>query len=94
MYNVTPQDWIALLVDKAPHLRAAGVMSISIDGDRVNVGLAPPYEPLEAKPAAGSDVRPAPPDDPQPEPEPDALDDPATFGGPVPGYQIDDEEAE
>lgn len=89
---VTPPEWLALLVDKAPALRAAGVTSLDIHGDRMSVRLAP-YEPPD--PAAprddGQHQHPA-----EPGPERDPLDDPETFGGgvdgAVPGYPLDDEE--
>ena len=91
---MTPQEWLALLVAQGPALRAAGYSSIQI-GD-MSARLAPPYsEPLQVAGqavATVADVR-ALQADPEPAAEVDALDDPATYGGDVPGYERDEDDA-
>lgn len=73
--KLAPADWLTLIADRAPQLREAGVLELTVDG--VTVRLAP-YEPPPAQPrreeAAVED--------------PDPLNDPATFGriGRAPGF--------
>lgn len=75
----------------APGLRAAGVVSLEISLDRIAVRFASPFGPIDPPRAAAEDEPPV--QDPTPEPEPNPLDDPATFGGDVPGYELEDDDA-
>jgi hypothetical protein len=75
------KEWLLLLAEQAPALRAAGVLSVSIDG------AAATFLPAEAAIAMAA----APTADDQRPREPtgdltDPLNDPATFGGTLPGY--------
>lgn len=66
-----------VIIAKAPELRAAGALRVEIDGV-VKFELAPLVPQLE-----DSDEEP----DDYVMDAPDALDDPHTFGGPVPGFR-------
>ena len=73
------REWIALVLEQATALRAAGVLSISIDGRSVTFAELP-FVPAK--------------DDSKPdEQEPDNVDpfhDPASYpGGIVPGFHIE-----
>lgn len=75
-----------MIEQNAPGLRRAGVIAVSIDGDRVSFQLdsSPPQHESAGHPA----------DPPTPAAGPeisDPLDDPATFGGELPGYEFEDE---
>jgi hypothetical protein len=94
---VNPQEWLALLIEQGPALRAAGYSSLDINGDHISARLAPPYgEPLPQRGqivATVADVR-ALAGDPEPDSEVDALDDPDSYpGGVVPGYERDEDDA-
>ena len=77
---------LKLIADTAPGMRSAGVKSLDVDG--ITVRYAPPYGPPDTSPVVRPDK---PPDEPTQEPEIDALDDPETYGGEVPGYEHDEE---
>lgn len=77
---------LKLIADTAPGLRAAGVASVEITKSVVSIKYAPPYGPLDSPTAP--DAKPA--DGPAPEPEPDPLDDPDTYGGEVPGFDLEE----
>lgn len=66
-----------LAIAKAPDLRAAGVLHVQLDG--LAFALAPQEQPVVED--DDDDKRPTEQD------VMDPLDDPATFGGPVPGYR-------
>lgn len=74
-----PAEWLALIADKAPALRKAGVTELVLDG--VSVRLAPYVDPETQAQA---------PTQPQTREDLDPLDDPETFGlppgAPVPGF--------
>lgn len=76
-HQLSPAAWLTLLVDRAPALRAAGVLDLSIGG--VSVRLAP-HEPPPAAPDPRERVE---------EPA-NALDDELTYGrrpgSGVPGF--------
>lgn len=68
--KLTASELLALLAEKAPALRKAGVLEVAIDGFRAKLA-APDYEP------DGEDEK------PKPEERLNALDDPRTFGLPA-----------
>lgn len=75
---MTPADWLTLIEARAPGLRAAGVQSVTLEGATIKLA---PY--VGESVATGEVVVPVE--------EPDLtnpLDDPMTFGGILPGYQI------
>lgn len=73
-------EWLALIEARAPTLRAAGVRSLALPGGgAVTLEPGPPVLAPVAEPAAYV------------EPEPDLtnpLDDAATFGGVLPGFDL------
>lgn len=76
-HDLSPSAWLALLIDRAPALREAGVLELTMDG--VSVTLAPHEAP------------PAEPDPRERVEEPaNALDDELTYGrrpgSGVPGF--------
>lgn len=76
---MTPEQWFALICDRAADLRSAGVKSISIDGVTVTL-----YEGIPSLAAAPVKLQPGPAEKPTLSP----LDDPETFGGILPGYDF------
>lgn len=76
---MTPEQWFALICDRAADLRSAGVQSISIDGVTVTL-----YEGIPSLAAAPVKLQPGPAEKPTLSP----LDDPETFGGILPGYDF------
>jgi hypothetical protein len=78
---------ITLIEESAPRLRAAGVTSIRVAGDAVTVTYAPPYGPDDPPPAAGVSK---PSGETAPDLESDPLDDPDTYGGEVPGFDLEE----
>jgi len=82
--RVTPDEWFRLVELHAPTLREVGVLSIRLEGCEVQ--LAPnPAGPRPQFPGM-DDARPK---DPPPQAvELNALDDPETFGGRLPGYTV------
>ena len=74
---MSPADWLTLIADRAPALRAAGVTELELDGARV---LLAPHVPPPDKTAPTRQL---------PEESSDPLGDAATYaGGIVPGYRI------
>lgn len=80
---------LRLIAESAAGLRAAGVTSLEIDGDRIAVRYAPPYGPADEPVIASIDKPPVVAVDDEPETDP--LDDPDTYGGEVPGFDLDEE---
>lgn len=77
-----PAAWLTAVVEFAPRLRAAGVRNVTLP-DGGTISLAPP------------DAPPSPAPSPAPAPELfDPLNDPATFGGKLPGYDLSNLERE
>lgn len=76
---MTPADagaWIDLIIARAPALREAGVSTITFEGG-ATLSLAPPPPPsLDLGPTRGEPII------------LDPMEDPATFGGVLPGYRI------
>lgn len=72
---MTPEQWLQLVIDRAPELRSAGVDSISIDGASVHLLPVEPEPPAVTAMPASADQQFLSP-----------LDDPETFGGVLPGY--------
>lgn len=74
--NITDASaWLDLVIARAAALRDAGILSISFEG--AHVALAPPPPPpLDLETAPGPSVI------------LDPMEDPATFGGVLPGYRI------
>lgn len=76
-HDLSPPAWLALIIDRAPALREAGVLDLTIDG--VSMRFAP-HEPPPAVPDARDRVE---------EPT-NALDDELTYGrrpgSGVPGF--------
>lgn len=84
---MTPADWFTLIEDRAPRLRAAGVRSIELDG--VTIELRPVSSWAEPPPGT---VSTAPPSALESKPGKDLtnpLEDPDTFGGELPGFDVD-----
>jgi hypothetical protein len=73
---MTAEQWVDLLIRRGGELRAAGVLRISAEG--YSVALAPLFPETEVQ-ADGKTLAIA---------ELDPLEDPITFGGSVPGYDI------
>lgn len=74
-----PADWLTLIEERAPGLRAAGVQSLSLEG--VSIQLAPRDTPIERDLPVGETSEPD---------ESDPLNNPMLYpGGRIPGYQID-----
>ncbi len=71
---IDPKDLLALLTATAPGLRQAGICELSFDGVHVK------YTPWEPEPAQQ--------DDEEPENYADPLEDPALYGGQVPGFKL------
>lgn len=71
------EAWIDLIIARAPALRAAGVTSLAFDGG-ASILLLP-------EPPPAVDLGPPPRIE---DPILDAMNDPATFGGVLPGYRI------
>jgi hypothetical protein len=80
---MSPQEWLDLIESRAPGLRQAGVVSISLEGISVT------FRHWDIQPTSATSLseqsRAAPTFDAT-----DPLSDPATFGGgQVPGYALD-----
>lgn len=88
---MTPSEWLDLFEARAPTLRARGIASVEIAGDRAIVRFAPPFGVIEGPTASAPPAAATPEPEPDPDDEADPLDDEATFGGPVPGYTLDED---
>lgn len=76
--SLNPVELLDLLEARAPRLRTAGVLSLTFDGVSVRFTAADPAQTSSEKIEHVA-------------PPPiilNALDDPATFGGVLPGYQV------
>jgi len=78
--DLTPQQWIDLILDRAEKLRKAGVKTMTIDGFSVELEAAQPEAEIDL---SEDDKKPA-------VVHRDALDDPDTFGGRVPTWERED----
>lgn len=70
--RLNPAEWLDLLIDRAPALRASGVLEVELDGCAVKLA---PHVADEHGEEAGEGAW-----------SPDPLKDPATFGGVLPGF--------
>lgn len=74
---MTVAELLTLIEARAPGLRAAGVLGFEVEGAKVQLA---PYAGDAATSVQSTAA--------EPEPTADPLDDPATFGGVLPGYRI------
>ena len=80
---MTPAEWLTLLESRAILLRAAGVTEVTVDGCTAKFA---PFTPPREVQFPGMDD--APDAQPIAEEHLNALDDPMTFGGILPGYKL------
>lgn len=78
MQRLTLGEQLATIEHASRGLRAAGITHLIIDGDRVEICLAPPDPPMQIVAEQGT----------QDKPLPDPLDDPDTYGGAVPNFNV------
>ena len=89
--RVPISEWLDLVISRADSLRKAGVSTISADGysvsllpiSRVSAELSESFPELPQRAIAE-----------EPEPEIDAIDDPMTYGGFLPGFDMSELRAE
>lgn len=81
---MTPAEWLTLLESRAILLRAAGVTEVSVEG--CTAKFAPFVPPREVQFPGMDDA--SEPGAVSIEEHLNALDDPMTFGGVLPGYKL------